>query len=478
MSDSVETEQANQQAPGGARRAGVVRLIGANVPADQGLSSLGLIMQLSGSLTAAATTFIGFQTLFLPSRAGTTMLVLLLTTLSVVRSLMHRAAGTGLLYTGAAEESLAPPPLRGVRRYIAVGLLHSVLVSAVLISRDTAPVRIAVAIGLALAIWPLILAGLLRTPLLRRFEHEVPTPEDKGFEGAAVLMTVLSIAGLAFGLLMLRAFASRDALRGTNVLMPLCVLLLLGRSVMHLIAGITGLRNVPLDAAVERAAQYASLGVVSAFVTGGVVLITLISSVAFSVAGLLVVGVSVWLLAIWPMALRRFFAERQFASLLAGDDAPIHRRAPDAGFTALGWLLIVFGGLMLSLSVLSLGGAASTGGYEDGFVVDVLHPVLFDVSWRTFLIAALQLGAGFELVRMSPHHRLVATLSACAITLIGLTTAGPGGEVIGQLRLTLENPSALALLVGPLGLALSTIVLVNRRVAGAGHAQVRLAPRR
>jgi hypothetical protein len=455
----------------------VVQLLGANVPADQGLSSLGLIMQLAGSLAAATVTFIGFQTLFLPSHTGTTM-VLLLTTLGVVRSLMHRAAGTGLLYSGAIDTSLGPPPLRGVRRYIVVGLLHSVLVPAVLISGDLAPARMAVTIGLALAIWPLILAGLLRTPWLRRFENEVPTPEDKGFEGAAVLMTVLSIAGLAFGLLMLRAFTSRDALNGTSVLMPLCVLLLLVRSAVHLAAGITGLRSVPLDTAVERAAQYASLGLVSAFVTGGALLILFISSDAFSVAGLLVVGVAMWLLGIWPMALRRFFAERQFASMLAGDAAPIHRRAPDAGFTALGWLLIVFGAFMLSLSVLSIGGATTTNGYDESSLLDVLQPMLADVSWRTFLIAALQLGAGFELVRMGRHHRVVATLSACAIAVVGLTTSGPGGAVLSQLRMIFESPGALALLVGPLGLALSTIMLVNRKVATAGQAQVRMPARR
>lgn len=459
--------------PGGERAASggrnVVRLVGANIPADQGLSSLGLIMQLGGSLSAAVITFWGFQALLLPSRAGTTMLVLLVTTLGVIRSLMHRAAGTSLLYAEAN-------PLRGVRRYIAVGLVHSALFAAVLVSQHVATTRMSIFIGLALAAWPLILLGLLRLPWLRRFEDAVPAPEDKGFEGAAVLMTVMAIAGIAAGLFMLRGFASRDALRGTNVLMLLCVVLLLARSVMHLVAGLTGLRAVALDVAVERVAQYANVGVVSAFVTGGVLFITVMSSAALGFAGLLVIAVAVWMLCAWPMSLRRFFAERQFASMLAGDDAPIHRRAPDAGSTALGWLLIGIGALTLSVSIAAAGGGFGDGGsrYDDGSVLTMLQPLMMGGSWRTFAIAALELVAGFELVRMAQHHRIVATVAAIAIAGIELSSWGPGWSTLSQIRVGFYNTSALTTLLGPLGLALTTIVLVNRKVESAGHAQVRV----
>jgi hypothetical protein len=502
MSESVGTEQTNEQANehvngqvagqanGPSNQGsgpGVVRLIGANIPADQGLSSLGLLMQLGGSVAAAIITFWGFTALTQPTRAGSSMMILLLTTLGVVRSLMHRAAGTGLLYSAPGHGPCDPGesgadeqpahPLRGVRRYILVALLHSALVSTVLVARDVAPTRMAVAIGLALASWPLILAGLLRTPWLRRFEHEVPAPEDKGFEGAAVLMTVMSIAGLAIAALLLQSFASRDALRGTNVLLLLCMLLLLARSALHLIAGITGLRNVQLDAAVERVAQYANLGLVSSFVTGGVLLITLMSEAAAGFSGLLVISVAVWMLSIWPMALRRFFAERQFASLLAGDAAPIHRRAPDAGLTALGWLLLAIGAVALSVSVAAAGGSFFDGS-DDSATLSLLRLLMVGGSWRTFAVAALMLVAGFELVRMTRHHRAVATACAGAIAALELTTWGSGWSVISQLTSGLHGTSALAMLLGPLGLALTTIALVNRKIASAGHAQVRMAPRR
>jgi hypothetical protein len=439
----------------------VVRLVGANLPADQGLSSLGLLMQLGGSLTAAFVTFIGFQTLFLPVRLGGMMLVvLLLTTLGVVRSLMHRAAGTGLLY--------GQEPLRGVRRYIAVALIHSALFSAVLITQELSSVRLALCMGAAQAVWPLVLLGILRMPRIRRFEHEVPSSEDKGFEGASVLMTVFSIAGIGIGLLMLNALVSMPgAFLDMRVLLVLTMLLFLARSITHLIAGVTGLRNVPLDTAVERVGQYANLGVVSAFVASGVLLITSMSG-RFGFTGLLTIAVTGWMLAVWPMALRRFFAERQFASLLAGDAAPIHRRAPDAGLTSLGWLLISLGSMMLAITLAAAGGSP-----DNDSTSRMLLPLLFGGNWQTAVIGALSVYAGFELVRMTKHHRTIATACAVAMGLLQLTTWAPGWQHLGQLDVLFYNPSALVTVISPLGLALATLILVNRKIAPMAHAKIR-----
>lgn len=449
----------------GARAPQPVHLLGANIPADQGLSSLGLLMQLTGSVFAAIIAFFGFQTLFLFSRADSTMVILLLTTLGVVRSLMHRAAGTGLLY--------GPRPLAGVRRYVIVGLAHSVLFAAVMITQDLAPTRIAVCFGLALAVWPLMLGALVRLPWMARFEEEVPVSEDKGFEGAAVLMTVMSAAGVIVSGIMLNGFiSSRGAMEGMGALVALTMLLLLGRSIVHLVAGVTGLRNVPLDNAVERVAQYSNLGVVSAFVAAGVLLIVAMGA-GFGFAGLLLVAVSGWLLAIWPMALRRFFAERQFASMLAGDDAPIHRRAPDAGLTSLGWLLIAMGAMNVSVAIIAAGSS-----FGDEAVLQTFRPLLAMGSWRTAVIGALQLYAGFELVRMTKNHRLIATATAALIAGLELAMWSPGWQALAGLELGagVYNTSFFASLLGPLGLALATVILVNRKIAPMAHATVRQRP--
>lgn len=451
-------------APGRADPAGVVRLLGADLPADQGLSSLGLIMQLGGSLSAALVVFFGFAALLVPAHAGTTLAILLITTLSVVRSMMHRAAGNGILY--------GTQPLRGVRRYIAVALAHSALFSAMLMYQGVSSAALAVSIGAAFAVWPILLLVLFRMPRLRRFEEEVPSPEDKGFEGAAVLMTVLGIAGLASGLLLLGSLLSGPgalALRDMRILLVLCALLLVARSCTHLFAGVTGLRNLPLDTAVERVGQYANLGLVSAFVTSGVLLVTSMSG-SLGFFGILFIVVSGWMLAAWPMALRRFFAERQFASLLAGDAAPIHRRAPDAGLTSLGWLLLACGALSLAFFLATFSGVPA----DDGSLLMGFYPLLGG-SWHTAITAGLMLFAGLELVRMTPQHRLTATIAAVTVLVVELSAWSPGFAELSQLSDGLSGLGALPILVGPLGLALATIILVNRKIAPTAQAMVRKA---
>src|SRR5262249_26046786 len=76
----------------------VVELVDAGVPADQGLSSLGLLMQLAGNLFAAYAGLLAFWALFALRGTGETLWILMLLGVSVARSLLHRSAGTQLLY--------------------------------------------------------------------------------------------------------------------------------------------------------------------------------------------------------------------------------------------------------------------------------------------------------------------------------------------------------------------------------------------
>src|SRR5438309_2313295 len=79
----------------------VVDLVDAGVPADQGLSSLGMLMQLAGNLFAAYMSLTTFAMLVLSSRTGSgneTLWVLLLLGAAITRSLVHRSAGAQLLY--------------------------------------------------------------------------------------------------------------------------------------------------------------------------------------------------------------------------------------------------------------------------------------------------------------------------------------------------------------------------------------------
>jgi hypothetical protein len=441
----------------------VIRLVSANVPADQGLSALGLIMQLAGGVTAAVACFFGFAALIVSgaSSGNGTVLILLLTLLSLVRSLMHRAAGAWLLYE--------PTPLRGIDRYVMVSAAHSMVMTYVLGSREIMPWRGAIAVGVGLAIWPALLAAIRRLPRFRRFEEELPAAEDKGFEGAAILMAIFGTAGLGVGLLALKGFFSTPgSMSGLGALVLLTFVMLVVRSIAHVSAGVSGLRDVPLDTAVERVGKYANLGIVSAYVAAGVLLLYKMSGRA-DFAGMLLIAVVGWLLALWPITLRRFFSERQFASLLAGDAAPIHRRAPDAGLTALGWLLFALGGFGLSVAVMGLVAGAS-----DGTSGDVFSQLMSSSGWG-LAISGMQLFAGFELIRMSPNHRIIATVTALVAALFQVLSVWPLWREVTSFG-ALMDPNrfcVLAVLLFPLLMSLVVIILVNRNLTPMAQAVVR-----
>lgn len=461
MSEQVQAQ--NPAAPT------VVSLVSPNLPADQGLSSLGLLLQLGGSISAAFVCVAGFIWLWAATwMGGGAMLgILLISILGLVRSLMHRAAGTELLY--------GPQPLRGIKRYTVVALAHSALLALVLASPlYQLPVRTSVAIGLACATWPAILLLILRQPRFQRYQDELPISEDKGFEGAAVLMTILGIAGLCVGgVLLWTMIQIPGALRGLGALLVLTLGLLVIRSVVHVAAGVSGLGNASLDLSVERVGRYANLGIISALLTAGVMFLSVVGSRA-DFSSILSIAVIGWVLAIWPLILRRYFAERHFASLLAGNDDPIHRRAPDTGLTALGWLLISMGGAQLSLSVLAI-----VGGSADLRDLGHLLPALSGNVWTAALISLAHIGAGVTVVQMNRHHRAVVTAVGSITLVLQASNLWPTWKALTTNTLG-EYPSltaTLGLSMVPLVTAAVMIALVQRKVTPMARATVRVPAR-
>src|SRR5947208_10758445 len=95
------------------------------------------------------------------------------------------------------------------------------------------------------------------------------------------------------------------------------------RSFLHVQAGLSGLRETSIDRSVELANRYANFGVISSFCAGGAVLLFAMST-SLELGWLAAVCGMVWMLMAWPMVIRRFFSDRQFSDLLAGDAAPLH----------------------------------------------------------------------------------------------------------------------------------------------------------
>ncbi len=460
------------------KQEGVVELTDAGVPADQGLSSLGMLMQLAGSLFAAFGALFAFYMLFALRGSGQTLWVLVLFGTCVARSLYHRNAGTQLLYgqPGLSTEG-SNQRLGGVRRYIAAALGQTVLVGAMLGGKFHTPGVAVLAIVLGLAVWPVTLAILLQLPRFKRFKDDLPLTEDKGFEGASILMTVLGLCG-AIGtgtvLLVLLDLPGNALTKGPGVLLVLALGLLVFRSILHVQAGLSGLRETSVDRSVELANRYANFGVISSFCVGGAALI--FSMQGANLAGLGIVCGLCWMLMTWPMIVRRFYSDRQFADLLAGSDAPVHRRAPDAGLTSLGWLLLGHAAYTASFLVPQV--VLGNGGLREFQELMALGAGGAGVRsiWFSVGLVILQGWAGFELIRMSPHSRIVATVFGAIAAVVTFYINWPMLQAIKKLRIGPQEALMFGLLALTLIIPVATIVLVNRKIAPTARARFRQKP--
>jgi hypothetical protein len=183
----------------------------------------------------------------------------------------------------------------------------------------------------------------------------------------------------------------------------------------------------------------------------------------------------------WPMIIRRFYSDRQFADLLAGDGAPIHRRAPDAGITGLGWLLFAHAMFTASFVVIELvggGGDAGRGARGLEALTSFAGPSGLRSIWWSVGLVVLQAWAGYELIRMSPQSRIIATVFGVVGTGVTLYINWPLIKALKSIGGFLGNSQAMQ--IGPVAMALIipivTIVLVNRKIAPTARARFRTKP--
>jgi hypothetical protein len=251
--------------------------------------------------------------------------------------------------------------------------------------------------------------------------------------------------------------------------------LLLLRSCLQVQAGLGGLRETSLDRSVELASRYAEFGVVSSLWFGAVLLLAAIAN-GMNVWGMALVSGLCWLMMMWPLIVRRFFRDRQFADLIAGDRAQLHRRAPDAGLSGLGWLLVGHATLTASFLVPQL--VAGPGLAGDARWLAWLAGGIGEGSpWASAGAIALEAWAGAALLRRGAHHRWIAagygavgTVLTCAAMApiaeraMALSVLGGAGE-----RLVLS----LALIAIQLAIPAAALVLATRAIVPAARARYR-----
>lgn len=464
---------------------GVVQLVDAGVPADHGLSSLGMLMVLGGSVLAGYVAIIAVTMLFAMRGTGQTMWMFLVLGLCVARSLMHRSAGTQLLYgDGALRDDGKTERMTGIKRYIIFGAAQSVVLGALLAGKFHIPSKIAAGITVALALWPATLFVLFQLPRFRRYKDELPLTEDKGFEGASILMTVLGTCGaVATGASLLFLLDMPGVTKGAGILVVLALAMLVIRSILHVQAGIAGLRETSVDRSVELANRYANFGVISSFCAGGAMLMFVMSLAgsgggdAMILALVMVCGMC-WMLMAWPLIIRRFFSDRQFADLLAGDAAPIHRRAPDAGLTGLGWLLFAHAMFSAVFVIISLVATESSEGRMLSAMTAIGGAMGMRSIWFSVGLVVFQAWAGFELVRMSPQSRIIATLFGVIGAAVTLYINYPLLKMFKNIGRGFGNEQMMA--IAPIAITLiipiATLILVNRKIAPTARARFRTKP--
>jgi hypothetical protein len=458
----------------------VAQLAGARMPADHGLASLGLLMQLGGSVSLGFMVVLALLPLF---AGGGSLFFFLVGAAAAFRSALHRTAGSSLLY-GSPQGIFRP-----TYTYVGVAVAQTALTLLVCNRDGGVSLQLNLTLALVLLAWPITLVIILTRPRLRSLASDdvLPVSEDLGFEGAASLMVLLGLVGSLIPLFVLYTTfkAPGGGVTSPQVMLTVGVFgMLLARSIVHTLAGIKGTRGIDSDGATESASRYYTFGVVSSVIAGGAIFILSIPDGMHPLM-LLFIGVLVYLLLSWPLILRRFYTERNFAALLSGAEGPSHRRAPDAGMIAVGWLLLALGALQLAgaLPAALLGGPdlghmplALASGWAGSGLADL--GAGDRSTWWSVGIGMAQLWAGVELVYMTDRHRLASTIYGVIATLVTVCVMWPQLQHMESL-LGADWPGSLMRIAGYFQVALSlvvpigTIVLANRSLMPAAQARVR-----
>ncbi len=458
-----------------------IALTGPEMPADYGLSGLGLLMQLGGSIYLGLMSLTMLATVVVagPGRGGGMVMLIALT--GFFRSALHRAAGSALLY-GPADEADVGNPLRLTRLYVIASAIQTVAVLG-MVDIELDPGRGAL-FGLALVLlaWPATLMVVLRAPRFRRITTAIPMPEDRGFTGVSIYMTLFGLTGAVFAacaLVVEVRLPGSSLLSGRWLALAALFALLVYRSIQHARAGLAGVNGEPVADFLVAAARYTKIGIASAVVACCVLGMFAFEtrSRALFVLQAMFVG---YTLALWPLLVRRFFAERGYSAFLhRGMEA--FAPAPDRGLTALGWLL-------LALGVLGLADALPTVllGADQRLVSGLIgaNPMSLDLAqaagrspWWSVLLSAAQVWAALELVAMTSRHRLAGAVYGGGGALITLYLSMPLIEAMFRdLGRVLGGGVAGLLVFAQLAIALvipiATLLLITRSRGGLAQARV------
>lgn len=454
---------------------GVVDLPRAGIPADHGLASLGLVMQLAARTSSALAALAASIVFFEPRAHRHAGWLLFALALCIVRSQLHRIAGRDLLYGRRSLDGEVADPFGATRAYAAFGLVQAIAIGLIAAAELGTTSTTAAGLTAALALWPAALATVVLLPRFGPLRAGIPLGEDRGLEGASVVITIIAACGVLSTSVVIVAsgsFPGQKLQHGWSAMLAFVFVLLLVRSCWHLRAGLAGLREASFDRPDQLASSYARWGVVSASVIGGVLALLAMSERLAPEALASIVAVC-WLLSSWPLIVKRFFNHRQFAELFAGDRMR-HRRAPDAGLTGLGWLLLGHAVLVSAVLVLRLTASHAGAGRVLEALLRLSGPLVGTRPAELALSAAvigLEIITAAALLRMSDHRRAIATIYALVGGGAALAMAFTLFRTLGHhidLRMARLIPMACQLVFPA-----ATLLLVHRAIVPAARARYR-----
>lgn len=404
------------------------------MPADAGLSAVGLMMRIGGG----AGLWIGIFLVLASVSARASAMVSLAFAVGIARSWAHGRAGHRL-------QQSAPEAIRALTVYFVLVLVHVAALLLVDTRRDMEP--IVGGVLLLTSAWPVIALGLVLRPSARRVLQTVQQtrsrifPEDGGMIGAAALMAVTGVVGTVLMLLwciMAIPFVSRAGLIG--VFSVLLGLAFLARSGLQATAGVRGLRTFNPHRFASDTTRYFSAAVITTIL---LCLMTLISGLQNGIIGFVMVVPVGALSMLWPSIIRSVGSVELRPDL--EDDAPVISASRDNGVVTLG---------VAMCAMAALGGASSFGPFNGSSAMNMGSGTPMGAPlWMTLGFVAITLWAGLECVAMSARR----TLAVGVYIVAAVGSSGYG--IIRSIALFDELPVLRAMQGGGLWISLLSAVV-------------------
>lgn len=419
-----------------------------DLPADAGLSAVGLLMRFGGGLAF----WLGIYGVVLALTARGSIGIVGVLILGTARSAFHVRTGRAMLQGGPGHVRLA-------WIYAIVGLAHSLVLG--LLVRDLPPGLSTVmpfVVGLSVA-WPIVVIGILLRPATRAVAaaNRRIFAEDLGLTGVGSLMTAMGAIGalvMAFWILV----AVSSGIMKAGFFGVLLILLGVGffmRSFLHFRGGLRLLRRFDVRQFRSDADQYFFVAVVTTVIA--CVLMLFAGAMKGGVVGLLMILPVAGIMLTWPSIVRDTGTVELRPD--GEDEGPPIRLSRDQGLFTLGLVILTLG-IFALVSLLFMATVLPTppaGGAGLGNFMTLGQTT----GWLGWVSTGAGLWAGLELVGMTSRRKIAVAvyLAATAVVTFGqiglvmdmLDLQGGaarrliGSQMVGLVLLQLALPLALPL---------------------------------